>query len=67
MLRGITLNIIYDEHLHDREIILSNGWRIKLGRGLDFYQRTSNKFTIGYYDFDLRPCLETTIEIYKSQ
>ena len=50
--------------LHDREIEFDNGWVIKSGRGLDIYKSTSSKFVIGAWDFDLRECHETTIDIY---
>ena len=66
----------------------SNGWIVKMGRGLDYFQKPKvikshifvklpfiillayhshhlqGQFTIGNNDFDLRPCHETTIEIF---
>jgi len=53
--------------LHDREIRLSNGWKIKIGRGFDIYQRPDDWLQIGANDLDLRPCLETMVDIYRSQ
>ena len=50
--------------LHDREIRLSNGWKIKIGRGFDIYQRPDDWLQIGANDLDLRPCLETMVDIY---
>lgn len=38
---------------------------IKIGRGLDIYSKPANKFSVGYFDLDLRPCLETTVDIFK--
>ena len=35
----VQLAIRINAHLHDREIKLSNGWSIKIGRGFDIYQR----------------------------
>jgi len=32
---------------HDREIRLDNGWIIKIGRGLDFYQKPAGWFELG--------------------
>jgi ATP-dependent Lon protease len=62
-------DVILDVHLnpdmHDREIRLDNGWVIKIGRGLDFYQKPSSWFEIGALDLTLRKCLETKIDIYK--
>ena len=42
----------------------SNGWIVKIGRGLDYFQRPAGQSAIGCYDYDLRPCHETTIEKY---
>ena len=52
--------------LHDREIKLSNGWLIKIGRGLDYFKapEPGGKFCIGYHDMDLRACHETSIDIF---
>lgn len=50
--------------LHDREIRIDTGWIIQIGRGLDYFKRTDNQFCIGYCDFDLRRCHETTINIF---
>jgi len=64
--RNVELNFSYSETLHDREIRLSpNGWTIKIGRGLDIYKPPSGgKFSLGTYDFDLRRCHETTVDIF---
>ena len=43
----IELNIKVNENLHDREIRIDNGWTIKIGRGLDFYQRPDSWFGAG--------------------
>ena len=51
--------------LHDREIRLDNGWVIKIGRGLDFYQPPKSWFDVGANDLSLRPCLETKVDIYR--
>lgn len=57
----------FSETLHDREIKLNNGWNIKMGRGLDYFQSLSgNYLQVGVSDFDLRPCLETSFDFYKS-
>lgn len=36
---GIRLTVRFDPAIHDRYIYLDNGWRIKLGMGLDMFQR----------------------------
>ena len=62
---NITLNVIYSEKLHDREVkIIPSGWIVKIGRGLDIYKPARGKSVIGQFDMDLRPCLETTIDIF---
>ncbi|XP_041969528.1 MIT domain-containing protein 1-like [Aricia agestis] len=63
----IQLIVKYSETLHDRQIILSSGWIIKIGRGLDFYKAPENKFCLGVYDLDLRQCHETTVDIVHSK
>lgn len=36
--RNITFIVKFSTALHDREIKLSNGWIIKIGRGLDYFR-----------------------------
>jgi ATP-dependent Lon protease len=59
----VQLEIRINPRLHDREIKLSNGWSIKIGRGFDIYQRPDDWLHIGSNDLDLRPCLETNVDI----
>lgn len=61
----IVLDIKLNPNLHDREIRLDNGWVIKIGRGLDFYQKPSSWYEIGANDLSLRKCLETKVDIFK--
>ncbi len=61
----IELEIKISPPLHDREIRIDNGWVIKIGRGLDFYQKTNGYFEIGSNDLTLRKCLETSVDIYR--
>ena len=62
----VQLEIQVNCHLHDREIRLSSGWTVKIGRGLDIYQRPDDWLNIGANDLDLRPCLGTTVDVYTS-
>jgi ATP-dependent Lon protease len=62
----VQLEVQVNPHLHDREIRLSTGWTVKIGRGFDIYQRPDDWLNIGANDLDLRPCLETTVDIYPS-
>ncbi|KAG7305001.1 hypothetical protein JYU34_010436 [Plutella xylostella] len=63
----VKLLVKYSETLHDRQITLSSGWIIKIGRGLDFYKAPENKFCLGVYDLELRQCHETTVDIVHSK
>ncbi|KAG1710465.1 MIT domain-containing protein 1 [Nymphon striatum] len=65
--RGIELQIEFSKTLHDRVIKFSNGWILKIGRGLDIYKASENNYCIGYCDFSLRKCHQTTINIYHSK
>ncbi|MCP4407276.1 MAG: ATP-dependent Lon protease, partial [Gammaproteobacteria bacterium] len=46
----VVLDIKVNAKLHDREIRLDNGWTIKIGRGLDFYQKPDSWFSVGAND-----------------
>lgn len=61
----IAFEVIINESLHDREIRIDNGWTIKIGRGLDFYQKPDSWFSIGSSDISLRKCLETKVDIFR--
>ncbi|TVR84537.1 MAG: BREX system Lon protease-like protein BrxL [Rhodospirillales bacterium] len=60
----VVLDIKLNPNLHDREIRIDNGWTVKIGRGLDFYQKPDSWFSIGSSDFSLRKCLETKVDIF---
>ena len=60
----IILDYDFNPDLHDREIRLDNGWVIKIGRGLDFYQKPESWFEIGTNDLAMRKCLETKVDIF---
>ena len=63
----VELEIRLNPTLHDREIRLDTGWIIKIGRGLDFYQKPENWNSIGVNDLTLRKCLETKVDIYRAK
>ncbi|WOG28764.1 BREX system Lon protease-like protein BrxL [Endozoicomonas sp. 8E] len=63
----IELDLKVNEHMHDREIRIDNGWIIKIGRGLDFFQKPDSWFSVGTNDLVLRKCLETKIDIFKNR
>ncbi|GFH62757.1 MAG: BREX system Lon protease-like protein [Candidatus Desulfovibrio kirbyi] len=62
--QDVLLDIEINPNLHDREIRVDNGWVIKIGRGLDFYQKPTGWYSIGASDLSLRPCLETKVDIF---
>lgn len=68
--RNIELVVKYSTNLHDREIKLSNGRIIKVGRGLDYFkppEPTGGAMSLGFHDLDLRPCYETTIDVFHKE
>lgn len=62
----VVLEVKENSNLHDREIRLSNGWTIKIGRGFDIYQRPDDWLQVGANDLDLRPCLETNVDVVRT-
>jgi len=65
--RDVVLEVEVNPNLHDREIRIDNGWTIKIGRGLDIYQKPDGWFSVGANDLALRPCLETKVDIFRSE
>ena len=55
----------FDDKIHDREIRTDAGWNIQLGRGLDIYQGPITRLRIGATNYDLRPCMETKVNIFR--
>lgn len=47
---GVELDVKLNPNLHDREIRIDNGWTVKIGCGLDFYQRPGGWFEAGAND-----------------
>ncbi len=62
----VELEVKLNPNLHDREIRLDTGWAIKIGRGLDFYQKPGGWFEVGANDLSLRKCLETKVDIFRA-
>ena len=60
----VVLDIELSQTIDDREIKIDDRWTVKIGRGLDFYQKPDGWYTIGSNDFSLRKCLETKVDIY---
>ena len=64
--QDVELDVKLNPNIHDREIRLDNGWVIKIGRGLDFYQKPGSWFEVGAHDLTLRKCLETKVDIFRA-
>lgn len=58
---GIYFTYEFREEQHDRSIVLNNGWKIILGRGLDIYQKTDGWFDIAEYYQEKRLCKECEV------
>jgi ATP-dependent Lon protease len=61
----IALDVQLNKKMHDREVRLDNGWVVKIGRGLDFYQKPEGWFAVGATDLGLRKCLETKVDVFR--
>ena len=62
---GVLFSYKIDGTLHDRSIVLDNGWKIVLGRGLDIWQKTNGQFDIAEKHQDLRMCKDCEITILR--
>jgi len=63
--RNIEFIYTFKETLHDREIRFNNDWIVKIGRGLDYFDRLDGRFAIGSGNYNLRKCRRTTIDIFR--
>ncbi|VDN41654.1 unnamed protein product [Gongylonema pulchrum] len=50
----------------DLYIMFDNGWLVKIGRGLSYFQKTES-FSIGKFNTNLRKCLETSVDIFRME
>ncbi|SDQ82219.1 ATP-dependent Lon protease [Chryseobacterium soldanellicola] len=61
------MNIEFDyefkESAHDRYIVMNNGWKIMLGRGLDMWQKSNGKYDIAEYLQEKRKCKEFDVVV----
>jgi hypothetical protein len=63
--RSVDLSVIRDSRIHDREIRFSNGWVVKIGRGLDIYQKPDTWVSLEALDFTLRRCRQTKVDVFR--
>ncbi len=62
---GIIFSYEFDENIHDRSILLDNGWKILLGRGLDLWQKTGGWYDVNEYIQEKRLCKACEVTIIK--
>ena len=60
---GVQFTLKYDKDLHDRKVEFDHGWVVKMGRGLDFFQKTPFD-RIGKSQQELRRCQRTTFDFF---
>ena len=53
---GVLLTYEFDDDIHDRSVVLDNGWKVVLGRGLDIWQKTGGWYDINEYVQEKRLC-----------
>lgn len=63
---GILFTYEFDENIHDRSIIMNNGWKIVLGRGLDIWQKTGGWYDVNEYIQEKRLCKACEITYVKN-
>ena len=61
---NVCLYVDYATNLHDRQVLLSNGYVIKIGRGLNYFKPLPTKLSLGTYNFNFRECRETNVDIF---
>jgi ATP-dependent Lon protease len=63
---GIIFSYEFDENIHDRSILVDNGWKILLGRGLDLWQKTGGWYDVNEYIQEKRLCKACEVTILKN-
>ncbi|TQO36594.1 ATP-dependent Lon protease [Arenibacter algicola] len=63
---GILFSYEFDDFIHDRSIVMDNGWKIVLGRGLDIWQKTGGWYDINEYVQEKRICKACEVTFLKS-
>jgi ATP-dependent Lon protease len=63
---GIIFTYEFDDYIHDRSIVMDNGWKIVMGRGLDIWQKTGGWYDINEYIQEQRLCKANEITFIKN-
>lgn len=61
---NVSLIVDLTSNQHDRQVLFSNGYVIKIGRGLNYFKPLPNKLSLGAYNFNFRECRETNVDIF---
>ncbi|XP_065088081.1 MIT domain-containing protein 1-like [Ochlerotatus camptorhynchus] len=61
---GVEFFVEYSPNMHDRQVILSNGYIVKIGRGLNYFKPTPSKYCLGAFNYHFRECRETNIDVF---
>lgn len=64
---GIIFTYEFDENIHDRSLVMNNGWKIVLGRGLDIFQKTNGWYDIAEYYQEKRLCKACEVTFMKGK
>lgn len=64
---GVKMEWSRSEKLHDREVIFSNGWIVKVGRGLDIYYPPESWSSVGAFNYNLRKCRQTKVDVLRRE
>lgn len=64
---GIIFTYEFDENIHDRSLVMDNGWKIVLGRGLDIFQKTNGWYDIAEYYQEKRLCKACEVTFLKGK
>jgi predicted GTPase len=64
---GVKFDWSRSEKLHARKIIFSNGWIVKIDRGLDIYYPPDNWASVGAFNYNLRKCRKSDVDVLRSE
>ncbi|MEM0519593.1 BREX system Lon protease-like protein BrxL [Aequorivita flava] len=64
---GIIFTYEFDDFIHDRSIVMDNGWKVVLGRGLDIWQKTGGWYDINEYIQEKRLCKACEVTFIKQE
>lgn len=62
---GVTFDFVFQDAIHDRSIVLNNGWKIVMRRGLDIWQKTNGWFDQSEFVQEKRQCKACEITYLK--